>query len=382
MLVGPAPMLELGDVSGNVPPDSLQRYSWIYESDYYRSLLDKARITELTQLTSSGEQITILFACVNRSLNACRLLESYFVPNVLEKTNGQVDIVISSYPELGVSGPDAMDYLADGILDAATLHGAYLSSQFPAYDIQSLWGTAASAEESYLAAQAVIKDLDRTTANESGGMIFSHSWFSANDQFLFCTDAVESPRDFQGRKARSHGASLSDWINGMGGEAQFVAFSEVYTALERGTLDCGITYAVAAYGQRWYEVARYVMGPLGNVQTHANAINARIWNRIPPDLQQIILEEGAKMELEALRLAPAQSEVGLTRLQDRGMDYVLFSTELQQLSRLAVVNQVIPLWVRRVGGADDSIIADTFNNKVGPIVGMLIESDGSVTDLR
>ena len=64
------------------------------------------------------------------------------------------------------------------------------------------------------------------------------------------------------------------------------------------------------------------------------------------------------------------------------MDYVPFSTELQQLSRQAAVNQVIPLWVRRVGRADDSIIADTFNNKVGPIVGMLIESDGSVTDLR
>ena len=310
------------------------------------------------------------------------MLDSYFVPNVLERTNGQVNIDISSYPELGVAGPDAMDYLADGILDAAIPFGAYLSGQLPAYDIQYLWGTAASAEESYLAAQAVIKDLDRTTVNESGGMIFSHSWYAGNDQFLFCRDAVESPRDFQGRKTRSHGASLSDWINGMGGEAQFVAFSEVYTALERGTLDCGITYAVAAYGQRWYEVARYFVGPIYSSGAESNVINARTWNRIPPDLQQIILEEGAKMELEALRLAPAQSEVGLTRLQDRGMDYVLFSTELQQLSRQAAVNQVIPQWVRRVGGANNAIIADTFNNKVGPIVGMLIESDGSVTDLR
>ena len=48
MLVGPAPMPELGDEGGNVPLDALQRHSWTYESDYYRSLLDKARITEPT----------------------------------------------------------------------------------------------------------------------------------------------------------------------------------------------------------------------------------------------------------------------------------------------------------------------------------------------
>ena len=42
-------------------------------------------------------------------------------------------------------------------------------------------------------------------------------------------------------KARSHSAVLSDWINGVGAQAQFVAFSEVYTALERGILDCGVT---------------------------------------------------------------------------------------------------------------------------------------------
>ena len=41
-LAGRAPTADLGDRNGNVTLDALQRHSWIYESDYYQSLLEKA----------------------------------------------------------------------------------------------------------------------------------------------------------------------------------------------------------------------------------------------------------------------------------------------------------------------------------------------------
>ena len=44
----------------------------------------------------------------------------------------------------------------------------------------------------------------------------------------------------------------------------------------------------------------------------------------------------------------------------------------------AVMEHVVPTWVNRVGSAGRPIVADTFNNKVGPIVGLQIESDGTV----
>ena len=42
------------------------------------------------------------------------------------------------------------------------------------------------------------------------------------------------------------------------------------------------------------------------------------------------------------------------------------------------MNSVIPGWVDRLGGASYPIIADTFNNKLGPIVGLRINPDGRV----
>ena len=43
-----------------------------------------------------------------------------------------------------------------------------------------------------------------------------------------------------------------------------------------------------------------------------------------------------------------------------------------------VMEHVAPAWVNRVGNSDHLIISDAFNNKVGPIVGLRIEADGSV----
>ena len=77
--------------------------------------------------------------------------------------------------------------------------------------------------------------------DETGGVVINHNWFSGVEQYFFCKDRIDTLEDFKGKKTRSHSAALSDWINGMGAAAQFVAFAEVYTALERGILDCGGT---------------------------------------------------------------------------------------------------------------------------------------------
>ena len=94
----------LGDDEGNVPLDALLNHKWVFESDYYRSLPEKARLTNPTALVSEGEEITLQHACINRTLLWCKHMEAYFAANVLERTNGQIEIEITSFPELGLAG--------------------------------------------------------------------------------------------------------------------------------------------------------------------------------------------------------------------------------------------------------------------------------------
>ena len=179
---------------------------------------------------------------------------------------------------------------------------------------------------------------------------------------------------------RSHSAALSDWITGMGADAQFVAFSEVYTALERGILDCGVTGSDPAYGQRWYEVTKYMNGPLISLTSTNNVVNGTVWDKLPDDLRKIFIEEGAKSELEQLRLMAIQNEVGTEKNIRAGLELVLFTDELEAQSQATVTENVIPGWLRRLGGADKPAVA-LFNDKVGPWVGLKINPDGSVSEV-
>ena len=266
-----------------------------------------------------------------------------------------------------------MDLVSDGTIDAGILHGSLVGNEFQGFHIQNLPGIYSSAEEAYHGTVSVAGDLDRFISEETdGGVIFSHGWYPDLEQYLFCRDAVKSPVDFQGARTRSNSTNQKEWIEGMGGGNEFIAFSDVFIALRDDILDCAFTGAQAGHTRRWHQVVDHLAGPLHNLQAHSYAINSRIWSLVPQDLREIIIEEGAKLELEALRLVPAQLEVGVTRLRDAGMDYTPFSNQMANASRQVAMEHVIPGWVRRMDDKNDPIITDTFNDKLGPIVGMRI----------
>jgi len=379
-LVGPAQTEGQGGFDGGVPMASIEKNKWLFESDYYQEILKKAKLLNPTELTTSGEDITIQHACINRSLLPCQMVTETYGPGIFERTNGQLTIQITSFPELGVSGTDTISLVSDGVLGMANVYSGYVAGELPAIEIQSLWGMFSTQEDQYNATVAIHPNLEKLVSDAAdGAVIVNHNWYAGIDQFFFCHDKLETLEDFKGVKARSHSAAISDWIEGMGADAQFVAFAEVYTALERGILDCGVTGADPAYGQRWYEVTKYMNGPLISFFSTNNVVNSDVWAKLPKDFQQIMLEEGAKAELEAHRVAAIQIDVGTEKNVRAGLEMVVFSEALQDHSyNVAVLEHVIPGWLRRLGGTDHPYVA-LFNEKIQPIVGLRIESDGSVT---
>ena len=387
-LVGPAPLTangepdaDLGDSDGNVPLTALEDHLWLYESDYYQSLIEKANLTNPTELTSSGESIKIQHACINRALLPCKIIEQYWAPNLEERTNGQLILEVSSFPELGLAGPDTLQLVSEGTLSMANIYTGYVAGELPAIEVQSLWGIYPDWETMYYSLTDMHAQLEEMVARETGGgIVVNHNWYSGNDQFFFSKKPLRTLEDFDGLKTRSHAAALSDWINGMGADAQFIAFSEVYTALERGIIDAGVTGSTPGYGQRWYEVAGYLNGPLKSLLSTNNIVNAEVWDSIPPDLQQIFVEEGTKSELEQLRLTSIQNVTGVQKNIDAGMELVEFTPELADYSlNVAVMEHVVPGWLRRLGypGRNDDAV-DMFNEHVGPYVGVSIGADGNV----
>ena len=415
------------DPDGNVTLKALEQHLYIYESPIYAELIEKAKLTNPTPLTSSGEEIRISHKCSYSEyfphefdlrltfpgapgFMPCTLLSDYFAPNLRNRTNGQVEFVVEI-----TDFPGRLEEFTRGYVDSATIVASHLGG---AMEIQNLWGIYSSREQQFEANQAIIKDVEELVLAGTGGVIMSHSWYSGNDLFISCQERIDTPDGFAGknftgtasvglgitssrasiRDSRGSisllggvGNSLEDWIDGMGATVQGDSTDCRVNNLGRNSLWWGQSDSVyprfTEYDYEYY----YMIGPLPNFSFQNNVIQREVWNEIPADLQQIILEEAAKSELEALRLAAVHNEAGLIRTIEAAEDerssyrnswsnweFIPFSEEMKRRSLDAAMNSVIPGWVNRLGGANYPIITDTFNNKLGPIVGLRINPDGSV----
>ena len=379
-LVGPAPDPALGDFDGNVTLDALQKHSYVFESAYYQTVLERANLENPTPLVSEGQTFEIQYACINRALLWCALKDKYMFPRVLERTNGQLRLVTTSFPELGIAGPDVHSLVADGTLAMADI-AQYIAGAFPAIEIGSLFGIYPDLEYNYIAMANVTPELrDLAVESTEGGQYITLNWHSGNNVFFFSKEPLDTVEAWKNKKIRTPTAAMSSWLRGMEADPQFMAFTEVYTALERGVIDAAMTGADAAFGQRWYEVAEYMNGPVINWDNSAVVMNNEQWAKLPEDLQKILLEEAAINELEELRTATIQHEMGVLKNTDAGLEYREFSPEMQEYAfRNAVLGALMPGWVERVGGPEQPVIS-IFNEKVGAIVGVKINPDGTVVE--
>ena len=362
-------------------PAGIPDHLFIYDSDYYRDLIDKANLTNPAELTSAGENIKIQHVCIDRNLPTCALIQTYWAPNLWERTDGQVELSVTSFVELGLAGPDTLSQVADGSLDMVNIFTGYVAGAHPSLEVQSLWGTASDWETSYSALADMAPDIDQMLLDITGGSpVLNRNWFAGSDQWFFSTQPLRSLDDFEGQRIRTHSASMSDFIRGMGGEPVELSVGELYTALQIGAVDAAVTTLLLGVTGSLYEVADHIAGPVIGFGYTNNVINRNVWDGIPADLQQIIIEEGAKTELEALRLAPFQNFIALEAAQDLGLQADPFSDQVQEhIQTVVLPEHVIPGWLRRLDypGSGEEAVA-IYNAKSAPYTGLMIAPDGSL----
>jgi len=239
---------DLGDDDGQVPLDAIMDVRWVFESDYYRQLIEKANLTNPTQLTSSGEDIELQHTCINSQLLWCKHQKTYFVPNVEGRTEGQVTINVTSFPELGLAGTDTATLLADGTLSMTEIYGGYVGGEFPTLAVQYIWGLWPDHETHYKVLTNIAPDLDKVYEDELGAQVLMRNWIAGDDQFFFSDKRLENPEDFVGLKTRSHSAELSDWINHMGAAAQFILLGSEFVAVTQVLVYIGAIIVLFLFG--------------------------------------------------------------------------------------------------------------------------------------
>ena len=340
-----------------------------------------------TAMMVDEPEFKIQLVCINRTGNPCTLIYSTqeehgidgFIERVKDRTNGRVEFQISSFPELGLAGPDSLRLIGDQTMELAEIYSGYIGGDLPIIDVANLWGLFPDSATNFAVIDATRPDLHRIIEEQSNGVVIMENYYESN--YYFSSKELNTLSDFDGLKTRSHSTVLSDLLAGMGADAQFMAFADVYTALERGVLDAAVSCGTCGSGVRWYEVTDYMVGPIVAIAVTWITMNKDVWESIPPDLQAIIKEEGERHQRTSREwVETVWAQEGIDENTEGGMEYVEFTPEVKDALYQAGRNNVLPKWVERTGGPNSEAV-QIYNAKVAPILGIRVAPNGQAEDI-
>ena len=107
------------------------------------------------------------------------------------------------------------------------------------------------------------------------------------------------PADFKGKKMRGTSKIMNLGSEGLGASTMPVSGPEVYQALQRGTLDLGLTGIGAALARHYYEVQKYGTVAATFAVVHAVYVNKAFWNSLPADTQKTMKECAAIVQKQS-----------------------------------------------------------------------------------
>jgi TRAP-type C4-dicarboxylate transport system substrate-binding protein len=317
---------------------------------------------------SAKPQFTLKLMGINRSVPQYRVWEE-LGQTVEKRANRRVKFEFTSLPELGLGGAETIRITKTGIVDIAEFYLGYVAGELPMVEMLEIPGLFPDEEAMKQAFEAWKPHLVKILDEKVNGVLIATAF--ASDQFLFSKKPIRKLEDVKGLKTRVHSVAIAQLMAGLGGDPLTIAFAEVYTGLERGTLDAAFTASFAGHAQKWYEVTKYLVGPLTQVVQLPLVINKNTWKKLPPDIQMILQEEAKRLIADrAFALRDTWHKEGIEGNVAKGMELMAFTPDIQAAVKEVLRSRVVPSWVQRAGGAE---AARLFNQIVSPHAGFTVE---------
>ena len=296
----------------------------------------------------------------------------FYQERLPEKSGGAIQVTIRAWNELGLKGPEIMRLVKKGTYTAGAVPLAYNSGDLPINDAMDLAGQSPDIPTLRKVIDAFGPVFKEFYEKNVGLKVLSLSPYPP--QLTFCRDEFTSLKDFKGRKVRVSTASQAKFVRAMGGTDVNMSSTEVQSALQTGVVDCGVTSAMSAYKQGWYEAAKYILPLPINWQLLATEYNLETWNKFDPGIQRIIEEQTVWLESQLWEAAQSENEMGINCMTEgpcsegkpAGMNRVKITDADRQLLRETFETTILQQWAAQCGKE----CAQQYNETIGKVLGL------------
>ncbi len=223
-------------------------------------------------------------------------------------SNNAIGAQIQSLSDLGLKGTEVMRMLKLGLFDFAHTLPIYVAEDATLEGVD-LAGTARDFASARKVTEVYGPILADGMAKNYGAKVLAWNTFPA--QMLYCNKPITSLADIKGKKVRVQGVSQGDLVAGLGGTGVTIPFAEVVPALQRGTVDCGITGTMPAYKAGWHEVTTHVL-PLALGFTVANlVVSLNTWNGLDDKTRAFMEAQAKTWSDRAWKVIEDENDMGL-----------------------------------------------------------------------
>lgn len=215
----------------------------------------------------------------------------------------------------------ALQGIRDGIVQVAHHAAVYTPSELPvANAIQELGFNYDDPLAAILAAtEFSLTNETQLQEWKDKGIVYLGA-YATPPYILFCREPITTLAEFQGKRIRTAGSTVSLWVEAAGGVPVNIPSSEMYTGLERGTLDCASNAASDLIDRSLWEVAEHTtVLPTGMYWSGPQwGFNPEFWASLSPKHREILMQATAKTIASMTVNYIANAEKALVTAAERG----------------------------------------------------------------
>ena len=235
---------------------------------------EEAKAENAAEDAASGDKIVIKIAHVSQEGVPIDVASRKLGEMLSEKTGGRITVNVFPASALG-NNTELLEQLQMGTLEMAISSVAFLGAftdTTKLLDLPYLFQSNEAAEE--------------VLDGEVGQTVFSNlepagfkgmAWLATGWRHVTANKEIHKPEDMKGLKIRVMENQMHiDHFNTLGASAVPMAFSELYTALQNGTMDAQENPFANIDGNRLYEVQKYII-KTGHIYDTSPLLASKTW---------------------------------------------------------------------------------------------------------
>jgi TRAP-type C4-dicarboxylate transport system substrate-binding protein len=288
-----------------------------------------------------------------------------FAEHVKDASNGEINFEVFHSASL-LPPKSTLGGLGDGVAAFAHITGAYMPADLPLDNVlNDLAFIATDPVASGIATTEVKLTNPRIQAEYAKhGVVFGNG-YSTSEYIFICKDPLRSIEDIKGRKIRTGGSGQIKMVEHFGGVPVSVPATEMYTGLQRGSVDCALgdpSFLTTSF--KLQEVAGAATDiSIGTHTSGGNYFDEEFWTGLSIEQRRMLLDELGRSLAELQVDWNARGAAALAEAKSNGVEIIEPSADMvekMEAFKTAFVEQLAAAAVKDRGVEDPTDIIEAY----------------------